>query len=358
MARFEDEDIGGMEYGPVRWRFFGDDANDKELLKVGRVLLGNSKRFMALSGLTYFRPQPARLRNGVVIQTQSIRGHEGLPDMDEITIDTRGGKKKYCLGYLLRVKTWRANVSATLPSGILLNKDEIAEGLVGGAYNEYSVDLTDYGAKWIDKGRDWAHVCQAVERNYGSDVEGGYSYTYFSDFLLPWTSTSFDRVAKRVDDKGVACEFGGIYYDNSRFNLTTMSADNGYGYVMHLAMDASEYRFQYDSAVTSQYPHTKHNPHSDGYDAFNYSLVEQPFGIPIAYEEGYHIIQWNAANSGTQLLDVTLFIDEGDGEIKAYTETLQMPTKVVNFGEYYDVLSIKIGAFRETKELMKDIYSG
>jgi len=86
MAKFDDEHIGGMEYGPVRFRLIGEGSDSKELAGLSRVFLGSMKHFMQLSEIPYLR-QKKKLKDGTLISTQSILGFNGMPDMDEITID-------------------------------------------------------------------------------------------------------------------------------------------------------------------------------------------------------------------------------------------------------------------------------
>jgi len=101
MSKFDDEHIGGLEYNPVRFRFKGVNAGSKELMRIGRLLLGNMKQFMQLSEIPYLH-QTKKLKNGTMITTQSRFGDERMPDMDKIMIDTTLAKKTECIGFIIQ----------------------------------------------------------------------------------------------------------------------------------------------------------------------------------------------------------------------------------------------------------------
>lgn len=87
MARIDDDiEIGGKEYGSVRFRLSGDEQASRQLIGFGRLVLGNLKRQMQLGELTQLSTRPLRLKNGAIVQARSIFGEDGMADMDEILI--------------------------------------------------------------------------------------------------------------------------------------------------------------------------------------------------------------------------------------------------------------------------------
>ena len=86
MARIDDVEIGGKEYGPVRFRLSGDREASRQLIGLGREVLGNLKQRMQLGELTQLSTRPLRLDTGAIIQAHSRFGEDGMPDMDEVWI--------------------------------------------------------------------------------------------------------------------------------------------------------------------------------------------------------------------------------------------------------------------------------
>lgn len=69
--RFDEEEIGGKELGPVSFRFFGDINKAQSLVGLARKVLGELKRRMALSGVTTLSHN-VQLEDGSKIRARAI----------------------------------------------------------------------------------------------------------------------------------------------------------------------------------------------------------------------------------------------------------------------------------------------
>jgi hypothetical protein len=104
------EHIGGVETGVVRFRFYGDEEAGMALVKTGRELLGEFKRYVqnnATTDMNYHRD--FRLNDGSTIRTKTVLGSNGYHDQDEIWINVppvpkkKGGPDKI-IGFVAHLK--------------------------------------------------------------------------------------------------------------------------------------------------------------------------------------------------------------------------------------------------------------
>jgi len=151
--KFEDDGkeihIGGKEVGPVILRVMSgqtsvseDDGkplvgtfenipeitsssgNNEYYEHIGRMMLGELKRFMQLSEITQLESPPFRLQNGTVITVKSIFGEGEQSDIDEIEVLTAAG-----LGdFNAEVKAFHVYCSAFVSGTRDLNSDGFDQG--------------------------------------------------------------------------------------------------------------------------------------------------------------------------------------------------------------------------------------
>lgn len=81
----DDENIGGSEVNPVNFRFEGDRVTAQSYAGQARVVLGELKRRMELGGL-WQHTCTKQMKDGSVITASSIKGHDGMHDVDRIHI--------------------------------------------------------------------------------------------------------------------------------------------------------------------------------------------------------------------------------------------------------------------------------
>lgn len=122
MARIDDTEIGGKEYGAVRLRALGnttlEDAQAYE--SIGRQLLGDFKRELYLGGVKVGQRE-RKLPDGTLIRVMSNMA--GLSHIDEIYVEKGrvGGGKKRCIGYIVQGFTdsiyYSVQFDLTTPSG-------------------------------------------------------------------------------------------------------------------------------------------------------------------------------------------------------------------------------------------------
>lgn len=161
MAKFDDTEIGGREYGPVNLKLSGD--RNAALAHTGRArtVLGALKNQMNLAGVMHSvrqEPQP----DGSVIQVSSIRGSGGMADTDAIHIyappppPSQGGLRS--IGFIVTQNKNGSHpagfpqINVTIPGDIHFNTNVSWGSALVDDWN-YEVDVftgfPDYGAKVV-----------------------------------------------------------------------------------------------------------------------------------------------------------------------------------------------------------------
>ena len=108
--RINDTDIGGKEVGPAKFDFKGDKEKARDLSGIGRKLLGELKQSMTFNNLLQHQAQ-VKLKDGTIIRAHSIKGQDGMADIDKIFIEApQGGEEKkamlmdICTGFIVQMK--------------------------------------------------------------------------------------------------------------------------------------------------------------------------------------------------------------------------------------------------------------
>jgi hypothetical protein len=191
MARIDDEEIGGLEYGPVRWRLPPGTPITPAMNHVGRLILGDLKRQMQLGEITQGQSIIHTFADGVTVQAKSIFGEDGAADQDEIVV-TGGPLHDICLGFIVRI-------TSKVKQHLILNiKEPVEEDQDGGIQTEYWHDtaLTNY-----EDGYNTYDEYVADFPNYPDNLLYGFEWSFNAYSTLNDPPNARDRGYK-TDERG------------------------------------------------------------------------------------------------------------------------------------------------------------
>jgi hypothetical protein len=359
MAKFDDEEIGGIEYGAVKFDYRGLFSDADPMRKRGRLVLGEMKRRMALGEIEYGKHK-VKLDDGTVIIAKSIKG---FADQDTVHIDTTNlrisGK---CIGFIMRDvgENWTQPLQVPdyrimTPDGITLN------WLQGPSADDYKdgAGYPNLGAKWITcTDPDWQMI--ATTRLDGFNTGQG-DIAQYLDTVLNF-QTVFDgwfpppeigqnfinAPVRHVDNLGMGCYGGGIRFYGSEIVLTAPSVENGWKYWCILPL-SQNLAFRFDDDVRAYYPRS----YSLGETNVAFTITSSNFGSPTTVSKGVYTVKKNKGSKASQLsILLAVVIDNQTYAVDVRVDAPKIPDSGAS---YQDVVTIRVDDFNNLSTIVQPV---
>jgi len=217
-VKHDDVNIGGIETGPVRFRFSGDEEAAKGLVGDARILLGDFKKYIQNHGM------PDKLYqhefenpNGSRILIKTILGSDGYEDRDEalivvpfVPIVKQGGRR--CIGYIVQGIASEGlaenkyyqfyDFSIETPTGKRLGYDADSGSIFfTNLFNAPTPHFPDNDAKYFPRNiSDFQEVITSVvEYKNTYTAFGAYQYTLNGFEILPPLNSDFEWIDSNTD---------------------------------------------------------------------------------------------------------------------------------------------------------------